>query len=396
MKQILYHTPDGVRDIYDNECSRKHALERNLCSVMNSYGYRDIETPTFEYFDVFSNEIGTIPSKDLYKFFDREGHTLVLRPDFTPSIARAASKYFDPACGPVRLCYHGSTFVNHSSLQGRLKETTQIGAELIGDGSAEADAEIIAMTVSTMRRAGLRDFQITVGNAQFLDTLMAEAGLDEEAVAELRELIRNKNGFGVRNLLGSLDMDERIREVLGNVTRLFGDEKMLDKAEEAVKGLGAEKAVKRLKEVHDILKIYELDRYITYDLGMTSGYMYYTGIIFRGFTYGTGDAVVKGGRYDNLLEHFGSKRAATGFVVMVDELMNALSRQKIDILTDEGTYLILYSSEERSKAIRKAVDYRNQGRKAELRLIPEGEEVPSDQKLMADGIYASVIRIGVK
>ena len=120
MKQIL-HTPEGVRDIYNEECRKKRKLQEMLHSVMHRYGYRDIETPTFEFFDVFSKEVGTVPSRELYKFFDKEGNTLVLRPDFTPSIARAASKYFLEEDMPIRLCYMGNTFINNASFQGRLK-----------------------------------------------------------------------------------------------------------------------------------------------------------------------------------------------------------------------------------------------------------------------------------
>ena len=118
-KQIL-HTPEGVRDIYNEEFRRKDHVQQTLKSVLRSYGYEEIQTPTFEYFDVFSREVGTVPSKELYKFFDREGHTLVLRPDVTPSIARAVAKYFTREDMPVRLCYTANTFINHSDFQGRL------------------------------------------------------------------------------------------------------------------------------------------------------------------------------------------------------------------------------------------------------------------------------------
>ena len=164
MIQKILHTPEGVRDIYNEECEKKLILESRLRQALNSYGYRDIETPTFEFFDVFGKEVGTIPSRELYKFFDREGNTLVLRPDFTPSIARAASKYFMDEEKPIRLCYMGNTFVNNSSYQGLLKENTQLGAELIGDATPEADAEIIAMVIETLQKAGLREFQISVGH----------------------------------------------------------------------------------------------------------------------------------------------------------------------------------------------------------------------------------------
>ena len=143
-RQIL-HTPEGVRDIYNEECRRKNQVQEILHGVLHSYGYEDIQTPTFEFFDVFSREVGTVTSRELFKFFDREGNTLVLRPDITPSIARAVAKYFTEEDMPVRLCYVANTFINHSDFQGRLKENTQMGAELIGNGGVEADAEMIAL-----------------------------------------------------------------------------------------------------------------------------------------------------------------------------------------------------------------------------------------------------------
>ena len=176
--QRIFHTPEGVRDIYGEECSRKKRLQRELHQVFSRYGYEDIETPGFEYFEVFSNEVGTIPSKDLYKFFDREGNTLVLRPDFTPSVSRACATYFDPEKGPVRLCYTGNTFINNSSYRGQMKENTQMGVEHMGDDSAAADAEILAMTVECLKAAGLTEFQVSVGQVDYYKSLLAEADLE--------------------------------------------------------------------------------------------------------------------------------------------------------------------------------------------------------------------------
>lgn len=119
-KQIL-HTPEGVRDIYNGECRRKQFIQDQLHQVLLSYGYEDIQTPTFEFFDVFSREIGTVPSRELYKFFDREGNTLVLRPDVTPSIARAVAKYFTEEDMPVRLCYHGKYLYQQFGTAGKIK-----------------------------------------------------------------------------------------------------------------------------------------------------------------------------------------------------------------------------------------------------------------------------------
>ncbi|MDO5345583.1 MAG: ATP phosphoribosyltransferase regulatory subunit [Lachnospiraceae bacterium] len=393
MIQKILHTPEGVRDIYNEECERKLALEEHLRQVLNSYGYRDIETPTFEFFDVYSREVGTIPSRELYKFFDREGNTLVLRPDFTPSIARAASKYFMKEKLPVRLCYLGNTFVNNSSYQGRLKENTQLGAELIGDTTPEADAEILAMAVECLQKAGLRDFQISVGHVQFFASLAREAGLDEATEEELKMLIRNKNNFGVEQLLSEENISARLKEIFVSLPSLFGGEEVLQKALALTEGMEAAKAIHRLQEVLEILRLYELDSYISFDLGMLGNYMYYTGVIFRGYTYGVGDAVIKGGRYDNLLGHFGKDAPSIGFAVVVNQLMNALIRQKIEILSEQGRYLMLYRKADRKEAIRKASDYRRQGKYVELRQVSEDQDGQQEAD-PASGNYIGVIRIG--
>ncbi len=367
-------------------------LEKNLRQVLNSYGYRDIETPTFEFFDVFGSQMGTTPSRELYKFFDREGNTLVLRPDFTPSIARAASKYFMDEERPIRLCYLGNTFVNNSSYQGHLKETTQLGAELIGDGTAEADAEIIALVIATLLRAGLREFQISVGHADFFRALAEEAGLDEETGTQLRELIENKNTFGVEKLLGEKEMPKEWKRLFMELPGLFGGREVLEQALAMTKGGHASWAVERLLEVWELLQIYEMERYVSFDLGLSGTYRYYTGVVFRGYTYGIGDAVVKGGRYDTLLSHFGKETPAIGFVAVMDQLMNALSRQKIDILSEQGRYLILYRKKNRREAICKALEYRRQGKFAELCL---GEDLDLEEKRAFElGQYAGIIRIG--
>ena len=151
MGRELLHTPEGVRDLYGTEYLRRQEVETRLHESIRLFGYRDIQTPTFEFFDVFSRETGTTPDRELYRFFDKEGNTLVLRPDFTPSIARCAAKYFGEERIPLRFSYLGSTFINTSSLQGKLKESTQMGAELIGDPSVEADAEIISLVVKSLQ-----------------------------------------------------------------------------------------------------------------------------------------------------------------------------------------------------------------------------------------------------
>ena len=365
--QRIFHTPEGVRDIYGEECSRKKRLQRELHQVFSRYGYEDIETPGFEYFEVFSNEVGTIPSKDLYKFFDREGNTLVLRPDFTPSVSRACATYFNPEKEVVSLCYTGNTFINNSSFRGRLKETTQMGVERMGDDSPEADAEILAMTVECLLATGLTEFQVSVGQVDYYKAIFAQTGMSQEEEEELRELISQKNYFGVEELVKNKNMDKSLARVLSQLPQMFGSTEVLEKAKSLTDNPQALKAVARLEEIYELLKVYGYEKYVTFDFAMLSKYHYYTGIIFQAYTYGTGEALIKGGRYNQLMKHFGKPAASIGFAIVVDNLLMALSRQKIEMEEEEGVTVITYRKENRIQAIQKAKELRAQGRNVALR-----------------------------
>ena len=131
MERQLLHTPDGVRDIYNGECEERLILRDKIHRVFKLYGYSDIQTPSFEFFDVYNRERGSVSSKNMYKFFDRDNNTIVLRPDMTPSIARCAAKYFESEQNPVRLCYIGNNFINNSSYQGRLMERQDVNLSVI-------------------------------------------------------------------------------------------------------------------------------------------------------------------------------------------------------------------------------------------------------------------------
>ena len=375
----IIHTPEGVRDVYSQECSKKLVLENRIEQVFHEFGYQDIETPTFEFFDVFSREVGTTPSRDLYKFFDREGNTLVLRPDFTPSVARAASMYFMDETMPIRFCYRGSSFVNNSSYQGRLKESTQMGVELLNDDSAMGDAEIIAMTIKVMLDSGLTDFQISIGHVEFFRALEKEAGFTDETVQKLRELISIKNHFGVRELLEQQHLEPSLLEAISAIPQLFGSVDVLERAKSLTRNREALCALERLSAIYEIIKDYGYEKYVFFDLGLLSKFHYYTGIIFQAYTYGTGEPIIKGGRYDSLLEHFGKKAPAVGFCTVMESLINALERQKIEIPVPNTKTMILYPDYLQPMAVRMAVEHRKRGMNVALVLF-ERDKVLADYK----------------
>lgn len=351
MNSKLLHTPVGVRDIYGDECYNKLQLQEKLHVLFKSYGYSDIQTPTFEFFDIFNKERGSVASKNMYKFFDRDGYTLVLRPDMTPSIARAVAKYYQDECMPIRLCYAGNAFINNSEYQGKLKEFTQIGSEFLGDNTSDADAEVVAMVIEALIESGLKEFQIEIGQPEFFKGLVEEACLDTDTTEVLRELLENKKYFGVEEVLDSVNMKSDIKEVFKKFASFAGSIDMIREAKKLVNNDKSLASLDRLEKIYDILEIYGMDKYVSFDLSMLNMYEYYTGIVFKGYTYGTGDEVVTGGRYDNLLKQFGKDFPAIGFAINLDQLMVALSRQHIIDDSKEEKIMVLYSVDEKAAAI---------------------------------------------
>ena len=370
MGKKLVHTPEGVRDIYGDEYARKLQLENFIMGKVRSFGYEDIQTPTFEFFDVFSKEVGTTPSRELYKFFDKDGNTLVLRPDFTPSMARCAAKYFMDEDVPIRFCYSGNTFANNSNLQGRLKEATQMGAELIGEGSVEADGEMAAMVIEALLSTGLKDFQLSIGNVEYFKGIRMETGLDEETELELREFISGKNYFGAEDLLREKRVPGEYREALLQVTDLFGAYEALEQAKLLVHNERSLNAVKRLEALYQVLCCYGAEKYVSFDLGMLSKYNYYTGVIFKAYTYGVGDAIVKGGRYDTLLGRFGKEAPAIGFMVVIDDLMAALERQGIEVALPPKAEVMEDCADTYKEVLARAQQLRREGKKAVMMPYP--------------------------
>lgn len=366
MENKLLHTPVGVRDIYNIECAKKLHIQENMHNVFLGYGYRDIQTPTFEFFDIFSKERGSVASRNMYKFFDREGNTLVLRPDMTPPVARAASKYFADEEMPIRLCYQANSYINNSEYQGKLKEFTQLGAELIGDNTSDADAEVVAMVIDCMLKAGLTDFQVEAGQVDFFKGLVEENGLDEETEDKLRELIENKNYFGMEEMISEINIPQQKKQVFMKFSELYGNVDMLNNAKSLTNNKKSLKALERLEKLYNILSVYGYEKYISFDLGMLNHYHYYTGIVFKTYTYGIGDAIVAGGRYDSLLKQFGKNSAAVGFAINLDQLMVALNRQKIEVPIDYDNKMILYKTSRQKEAVELASSLRERGERIVL------------------------------
>lgn len=372
MRKWEIYTPEGVQDILFEECFMKRNLEQKIRYLFRNCGYYEVETPTLEFYDVFSASAELVPQETMFKFFDQQGRILVLRPDMTIPIARLAATKYKEAQYPMKIFYIGNTFKYNELGGGKQKEFTQAGLEILGESNPEADAEVIASAIKAIRSTGLESFQIDIGQVEFFKGLMEETGLSEEDTEQMRALIDRKDYLGIEELVEAYAIREDLKELILSLPGLFGSLDVIDKVEKVTVNKRSLGALENLRQVLEILEDYGLSKYISIDLGMVQSLNYYSGIIFRGFTYGVGFPILSGGRYDGLVGKFGMECPATGFSLGINMIMMAIDRQKLNCEKPLVDSLISYDKKGRQTAFELCEELRAQGLNVELDITAGG------------------------
>jgi len=374
MSRWKFYTPDGVQDILFDECYKKRNLENKIRLIFRNSGYSEIETPSIEFYDVFSAGVDAIQQENMFKFFDKDGRILVLRSDMTIPSARVYATKLKERKLPVRIFYIGNSF-NYSDVGGgRSKEFTQAGVEILGVSGPKADAEVIATAVMAIKASGLDNFQIDIGQANFFKGIIEEAGFDSSESEEIRKLVDKKDFVGIEQMLESKDLSSELKELILGLPGYFGSVEVLDRAAIITKNEKSLNAIDNLRQILKILDDYGVSKYISIDLGMVNSLNYYTGIIFKGFTFDVGFPILSGGRYDTLIENYGEKCAATGFSLGINMLMMAISRQKICADNFETDLYITYSNDYRKEALKLVNYFRGVNKSVELDITCKGEQ----------------------
>lgn len=348
-KPLGFEKPLGMRDLLPGALQKQRGLQQRLLESMGQWGYKEIMTPTLEYYDTVGGA-SAIPDERLFKLLDRQGKSLVLRPDMTAPIARVASSLLKEEPFPLRLMYSSNVFRAQAKEAGRNAEYFQTGVELIGSNTVDADAEVIALAVSVLKAAGLRDFKIAIGHVGFLEGLLEETLVQEEQREELKEYLHNRNFVGFRKYVDRLGLDKEKELRLKELLTLRGGEELIQRAEAITINGKVRKAVANLRQLWDALEAYQLTDSVLFDLNLLSNLNYYTGILFEGYAAGQGFPICTGGRYDGLMAQFGRPAPATGFAVQMDRLMEATSF----VAEDMPSTLVLYREEQRTLALEKA------------------------------------------
>lgn len=352
----MFEKPLGMRDTLPQLYETKSRVRAAISGEMKKWGYQFIETPTLEYYETIGSA-SAILDQQLFKLLDQQGHTLVLRPDMTAPIARvAASKLLNEDL-PLRLAYSANVYRAQQREGGRPAEFEQIGIECIADNTVSADAEVIALMISSLKEAGLEDFQISVGHIGFVKELFLQILGTEERANALTKFLYEKNYVGYREHVKGLALSSIDKQRLLDFLTLRGGEAVTEWAFNIIENEQGKKAIHELKHLWDMMVDYGLESKLKFDLTLVSHMSYYTGILFEVYADQVGFPIGNGGRYDLLLQKFGKDTGATGFALHLDRLLEALGK----LVEGTPTHCIIFSDERRKEAFQLAKEMRAEG-----------------------------------
>lgn len=326
MRKNYKITPEGTGDLLFSECVERRAVESKICKMFARGGYNEVRTPFLEFYDVFNLGDSFLPMDSMYKLSDNKGRLMVLRPDNTLPIARMTATKLSNAQLPIRVYYSQTSFAIGQSLRGESDQNKQTGIELIGAGGIKADLEVIVMAINSLR-SNLDDFRFEIGHSGIFKALADNLNVDEETKEELRDYIESKNYGALSEALEQMPDSGSVR-ALRQLPRMFGGAQVLRRAYEVFEGCGVTQYLDYLGNIYGRLAQLGLGDKLIFDFGIVHRKDYYTGVVFTAYAHGSGNKVLSGGRYDNLLKKFGFPTPACGFAVDIDALTKACSHTR--------------------------------------------------------------------
>ncbi|MCL6570264.1 MAG: ATP phosphoribosyltransferase regulatory subunit [Bacillus sp. (in: Bacteria)] len=378
---FMFEKPLGMRDTLPELYERKHNVRSIMEEMIKLWGYQFIETPTLEYYETVG-VASAIADQQLFKLLDKEGHTLVLRPEMTAPIARVAATKLLEENLPVRLAYSANVFRAQQREGGRPAEFEQIGVECLNEDTVSCDGEAIALLISSLKKAGLQQFQVSIGHVGFAQELFVQILGTNGRATELRKFLYEKNYVGYREHVNSLQLSSIDKQRLLQLLQLRGSFDIITKANDIIENGKGKQALSELQELLEVIRDYGVEEYVKFDFTIVSHMSYYSGILFEAYAGNVGFPIGNGGRY-SLIEKFGKKASATGFAVRIDMLLEALGGGE----TVNSTHCILFSQERRKEAFQLAEKMHGLGKRTVLQDINGVNNLDSFTKKFADTTY---------
>jgi ATP phosphoribosyltransferase regulatory subunit len=365
----LTKIPAGVQYFFDDEVKLRRHIERRAMEVFAGWSYDEIILPMFDYHDLFARGMGEEKAARTYRFVDRDGALLALRPELTSLVARTVATRFINRERPIRLCYSGEVFRYDEPTERASREFHQLGVEHFGEPSIIADIEVLLVAAEVLTTLGLDDFRIALSHVDFFNGVADFLKLNPANRAELRELIDRRSGVALDEFLSvhAAHIEQSRRAGFSRLIQIAGKEDVIARAREILLNERSRAAVDHLAEIHSTLVALGLEQYFDIDLGDAGGLEYYTGMTFKVYVPGWGVEVGGGGRYDNLIANFGRPEPAVGFSFALDGLAGAISaRNGGDQSSVANDAQIIRFDGDAARAFSKAREMRQQNKQVKI------------------------------
>ena len=368
MKKYSKNIPDGTSDIIFDKTLYINKAVDGFRKIYEELGFREIITPTIEYYDVFDFASQPIAQEMMYKFTDNNGRLLVLRPDGTTPVSRVISTKLREENKPIKIFYNQNVFRINTDYSGKKNEQSQSGIEIIGVDGLKADILYIETALQILKSTGL-NFKLEIGHVGFYKAIVDSLNLSDEDKEIIRLYIESKNTSEIK-LKDTKTQVEKIYDIIRIIPQLFGSYEVIDKAH--ILADGNEKALAALDYLYRLYNIFDKAGYsenIIIDLGIVHEIDYYTGCVIGGYVEGIGENVLAGGRYNNLISNFGMDLPATGFAVNVNLIAKALENAGMICETPKADEIIHYSADNYCGVI--AYINKNKAKKIEISCFDE-------------------------
>jgi len=361
--------PAGLRDMLPAEAAQARYLEEKIRGVFELWGYGEVVTPILEFETTLAPASAAREGQDLFGFLDRDGKLLALRPEMTTAIARVAAERLAGEPPPHRLYYVGDVFRQDESQEGQGRQFKQAGIELIGEGNAYADAEVILLLCECLAAAGLNEFSVGVGQIDFLRAQLRALPISDDGRSVLKEALARHNRVafeaGLRAMVAD---DDTVVKAMASLS-LRGGADVLEAAKELALSDDALAAVDHLETVFGLVRQEGGAGRVLVDLGIIRRFDYYTGVLFDAYAAPLGFPIGGGGRYDNLLGDFGRPGQAAGFAIGLERLHIALEESGAAPRPEVARYFV-YDETEPARAMSAATLFRRDGHSATCYLRP--------------------------
>lgn len=368
-KNAILETPYGTRDLLPADVIEMRYLDQILSQIFSSWGYDEIATPTIEHLETLVSRIQE--ENDLFILSGNKNRLLALRNEMTTPIARLVSSRLKDLPAPLKLSYIGNVFRIEQTQEGRQCEFHQAGVELMGCNTAAADAEIIALAIEAVLACGIKEFQIHIGQVNFLKGMMTAFGIDDAYREALKNAMESHDIVQTNQLIDTLAISSASKELLKSIPLLNGKEDVIEHIYKLPLNQESQHATNNLVEIYSILKDYHLADYVHFDFGVIRDFHYYTGMVFEGYSPGLGFPLCGGGRYDDLLGKYGAPMPATGFALGMERVILARKRQNVNAQMAQKDVYIGYGEGQIQSAITRAKALRNEGNVVELAVVPQ-------------------------